>query len=789
MNLQSKGRLTTAKFEDLMKKMTVVKSSLASRLDTETMVLTEALIQELQQLTPAAFFHRFKVEELSDWFTIFIEFLQKSPGVSVDILPFGSKGRALLLTNCKDVPFLLSSIQIHLISQEYRFRVISHPILSMVRENNKLVQLGHTTDGNDQESFIIVEIEQFDPSRKEELESSVKNVLEAALVVERDGSKMRSQYQELQNIKTMEAGSEFRDWLQDGNFRIFSSGTIDYTQKNGSLQLTKDLDVLGYDMDIFAGISQEDGTLSPGHPAARRLLRDDCVLVDVAGQISPILRSEPLMYIGFLEKLDENSFREHFFIGLFSRKSISEQSFHIPALRQKIRGAMERLGIPKNSHDYRKTVDILNTFPKGELFFLSDDDLTDIVRSFAILYRHGVIKVIATQGLAHKSWTLLLLMPRDFYTTESVKRIESYLARFFTLPAISVRSMLMSSDYISLHFVVKSAGDNLADFDIEKLEKGLTSLALPWEKKLRQLLERTFDTRKGYSIWRRYADNFPREYKALAHPRYALRDIRNIEKLLETGNEILDLWGPFGKTEQVFRLQFYSLGRSYLNDLMPYFENLSLIVIDEVDFTMDVDNKRVYVKSFTVKSGAENANFAAVRPQILDALYALRSGLVEDDYLNRLILPTGLSWKEVDVFRGYRNYYFQLGTSFTKKRVAFAFINNPEVSTLLYQYFECRFINDPKLTDAMERELSKLGPIRLKLIEALQNVTDIMKTAFCAHCSILSIQRLEPTISSAKTRMIISSPLKSVLLALWICRLHALFMKFTFIRYLWKVFI
>ena len=77
--------------------------------------------------------------------------------------------------------------------------------------------------------------------------------------------------------------------------------------------------------------------------------------------------------------------------------------------------------------------------------------------------------------------------------------------------------------------------------------------------------------------------------------------------------------------------------------------------------------------------------------RLLEILTGLRSGSIEDDYLNRLMVLTGLDWKEIDVFRAYRNYYFQLGNPFTKRRVAFALINNPQASLLLYRYFAARF--------------------------------------------------------------------------------------------------
>ncbi|PLY05832.1 MAG: NAD-glutamate dehydrogenase, partial [Desulfuromonas sp.] len=100
-----------------------------------------------------------------------------------------------------------------------------------------------------------------------------------------------------------------------------------------------------------------------------------------------------------------------------------------------------------------------------------------------------------------------------------------------------------------------------------------------------------------------------------------------------------------------------------------------------------------------------------------------------------LLLPTGLSWREIDVFRGYRNYYFQLGSRFSKKRVADTLVNNAKVAHLLYRYFEGRFKPSPEWADPMTRELEVLSPIRQELVKALEDVSDpnedrILRTLF-----------------------------------------------------------
>jgi glutamate dehydrogenase len=169
---------------------------------------------------------------------------------------------------------------------------------------------------------------------------------------------------------------------------------------------------------------------------------------------------------------------------------------------------------------------------------------------------------------------------------------------------------------------------------------------------------------------------------------------------------------------------------------MPFLQNLDLCVLHEIDSDLDVDSEQVFIKSFAIKpSTSSSLPFSQIKHLLLDTLLAMRSNEVENDYLHRLQPLTGLSWREIDVFRGYRNYYFQLGSPFTKKRVADALINNAKVAHLLYRYFEGRFKPADHLVDPMTRELEVLSPIRQELLTALEVVSDnnedkILRTLF-----------------------------------------------------------
>ena len=686
----------------------------------------DALASQLVAHTPHSWLLSASPAQLFQWLRAMVDLMEKRRGAAaVRLLPIGDKGRALLLTNANDAPYLLDSTLSVLGSAGLHFHVVAHPILKVLRRAGKIPQLGNPTVQGRRESLIVIELETF-PEQANDLENRVCDALQAVLQVDRDQAALDRRLKELEQSSPPGNVKEFCRWLRRGNFLPFAYRRLYLKSTAGQMTVRAEKDcragLSSFPEEPDFQTAQSLDSLEPGLRA--RLLRPNDVVVEVLDQPSPLLRTAPLVYLGFRLPAGGGDWREHGFLGLFSEQSTSEPTANVPWLRRRVEAALATLGILEGCHDYRKTIEIFNTFPKVELFFMAPEVLLESIRSFTLLYRHGAVNVVAARSLAVNGMTLLLMMPKDFYTDESQPRLERYLGRYFQSPTVSSRIIHVASDYLNLHIALKP-GKEVVSLQTERLERSLTRIARPWPTTLRLLLDRAYGEVGGLAYWRKYAESFSRDYRSLIHPRFAVRDIANLEKCQETAGELFDLWGPFGRQEPYFRLQFYSVRESYLNELMPLLENLNLQVIDEVDFVVRPGSQPLYIKSFAVRAVAGAGKLTRLRQPLLEALHRLRSGDAENDYLNRLLVLTGLSWQEIDVFRGYRNYYFQLGSPFTKKRVAYALINNPRAATLLFRYFEGRFRPEPRWNDLLQREEDALSPIRQLLIETLESVTDI----------------------------------------------------------------
>ncbi len=656
--------------------------------------------------------------------------------INVKLQAQETPGHYYLFTNAPDANHIFFSLQEYLHRRSYHFRVICHPILSVVRENNVLQQVSEGDDTLPQESFVWMELDRFPDHKVEDLEQAITTIISSAVLIQQDRPAMLQKIADLGEIDGLSQYQDLYDWLQQENFIPVATRSYTYAkdadatgffeEKGSSLGLNQFYDRAFYKDAQPISLTPEKVFPLLGHGKSVDLEQTEFRC--------PLHRFERLTYIGLREELADGRYCEHCFWGFYTQKSIDENVFTIPALRQRIELTQKQLNIPPGCHDYRKVIQIINSFPKIELFLMGDAELRRMLRSFTQMHRQAGVKVVAAPSAAETSLTLMLIMPNEYYLPEHIERMEIYLRRYFRAISVESRLIHLASDYLSLHVNMQLEKKEVK-IDLVQLEQGLTRVTMPWKLKFRALLEKD-RADDSFSTWERYSKAFNKDYRARTHPRFAVRDVHNIERLLHDRRDAFDLWGPFHEEDDYYRLQYYSFSRSYLNDLMPFLQNLDLCVLHEIDSDLEVDSEQVFIKSFAIKPNTTSSlPFKQIKPLLLDTLLALQNNEVENDYLHRLQPLTGLSWREIDVFRGYRSYSFQLGSPFTKKRVADALVNNAKVAHLLYRYFEGRFKPDEKLADPMTRELEVLSPIRQELVTALEVVSDpnedkILRTLF-----------------------------------------------------------
>ena len=696
---------------------------LEAELDPGTASEIKRLIDFLGEDVPLVFPAGFNLSQAADCLKFFYGFAVGSrEKIETALVQGRLKGHSFLFTKAPDVPFLLDSVQVCLRRQGVVFRVMGHPAFNVVlQDNGKPV----FSKNGSQDSYILIDILAKDGASHRRLEKEIRDVLKDVQKIAAAQKTLIGKLTALQKQPELRNQKPFLEWLAQGNFLPFSycSFRLGKTEDNANFTI-KNVKKLGitrfFDAFAVAGTSAANSWTGP---VRDRMSSQAIAAVEELSTPSPIYRLENLFYIGFRVPAGADGWLEHSFIGLFTQRRREEVNTGIPFLRQRLMTALEQLGCGEEMYDFRKITEIFNLLPKVELFFMEDQEYLAMLRSFRLLFRFDAVKVVAIRNLSARALTVLIIMPRLFYQAGRLERLEAYLCRFFHSPAAHLHIVRMTDDYLSMHGYI-TPGDPDEDYDMDALEGVLTRIMLPWGVQFKRLLIRRWGENDGALLGARYDDGFSDGYRALVHPRFAIRDVASMEKLSELGGEYADLWGPFQLNERFYRLQVYSFQEIDLNVLVPVLENLNLHVLKEGDFQVRTGASEIFIKSFSLSLLSEN-HTDDLKERLLDAFRALREERLENDALNRLIVMAGLDWREIDVLRAYRNYFGQLDAPFSKGRIDASLVNNYRAARLLFRYFAARFQPLPQWQDRLAREEEALSPLRMEFLEVLNGVADI----------------------------------------------------------------
>ena len=128
------------------------------------------------------------------------------------------------------------------------------------------------------------------------------------------------------------------------------------------------------------------------------------LIVTKSAARSAVHRRAHMDYIGIKTHDAQGRFNgERRFVGLFTSSTYNAQPRAIPVLRDKLARVMRRAGLEPASHDGKALTHILDTFPRDELFQISEDELYEIATG--ILRLGGALE---TQGALNRGLVRML---------------------------------------------------------------------------------------------------------------------------------------------------------------------------------------------------------------------------------------------------------------------------------------------------------------------------------------------------------------------------------------------
>jgi len=665
----------------------------------------------------------------------------------------------MLITD--DMPFLVDSVGMVFAPAEVAIHLIVHPVLEVRRDaRGRMVELGaNGSQATHVESWQLYEIDrQTDAAQIEKLQRDIEATLADVRVVVDDFSPMRQRVRTL--ISSLETTppalpadeiSEARhllDWMEGRHFVFL--GYRRYRLERGAHEdrlvpdLRSGLGILrdaprdagnrhareahGAD-DRRRGNGRRPGarsgpTLLRGEVRARARDRELLILTK-ANSSATVHRREYLDYVG-VKEFDEHGkvCGEHRFLGLWTSTAYHRSPRDIPVLRRKVERVIEYFGLDPQSHDGKAVLNVLETYPRDELFQAGVDDLIRIARGVVNLYERRTVRLLVRRDPYHRFYSCLIYVPRDRYSTDVRQRIEQIVLEGFQGKSVETQVQISGSSHARVHVVVHTDEESRHKVDFAAIERGIAEAALTWTDRLRDVLVDHKGEASGLALSNRYRRAFPMAYEEAVAPLAALDDLSDLEALREQSLPLplpatarattlrLSLHRPAEQKPERVHLKVVKLGEPVpISDLLPMLENFGLRVISERPYELAwPEGGSAWIQDFELEHrDRQPIDIPKVEAHFKEAFQAAWNHEIENDGFNRLLLVAGLSAREIVVLRAYCRYLQQTGVPFSQVYMERTLAGNPGIARNLVHLFEHRFDPDAaRPARGSQREADKL---------------------------------------------------------------------------------
>ena len=546
----------------------------------------------------------------------------------VRVRPAGSPGafdpsRRVVDIITDDMPFLVDSVTMELTRHGLDSDHILHPQLLVRRDvTGTLHDVCGTLGGRDGDHDEIAEswthIEISGPggdsasahgvaSRNSaaELEQHLHRVLHDVRVAVEDYSRMQAKATWLADRLAAEgAGAPAETvallrWLADNHFTFLGYREYDLADGPDGMAL---LALPGTGLGILRHDKHGSTSFAALPPEVRARARDrQRLILTKANSRSTVHRPSYLDYIAVKRVNDVGEVvGEHRFLGLFTHAAYHESITRIPVLRRKLASVLEAAGMTPDSHDGQDLTEILEGYPREELFQISVPELTPIALGVLALRERRQTRLFLRRDVYGRYMSCLVYLPRDRYTTAVRLRAQEILREAFQGATVEYSATVGDSALARLHVVVRAErGRRLPQVDTAQLEARLAAAVRSWEEDLAAEALARLGADEAGEVLSRWADAIPGTYKADVPAAYAVSDLTRVRGMIESGTRVaFDLWEaegfsggiPVEDTAQpgpddrprVWRLTIYRTGSPItLTDVLPRLHHLGVEVVDE----------------------------------------------------------------------------------------------------------------------------------------------------------------------------------------------------------------
>ncbi|MCR6629442.1 MAG: NAD-glutamate dehydrogenase [Magnetospirillum sp.] len=600
-----------------------------------------------------------------------------------------------------DMPFLVDSVAMVLARAGIAIHLLVHPILAVRRDGaGMLAELAGSGGAGGLESFMHIEIDRQDGAVLARLAGELAAVLTEVRAAITDWQALRGRIKrvaaDLGGDEECDEAAAFLDWLHDDHFTFLGYRHFLLSGPAAAPEVVVDsATTLGVLRAESARVFDDKLPLSDMPAEIRAFLtRPGVLLVTKSARLSTVHRPVHMDVIG-VKHLDAKGrvVGLHAFLGLFTSAAYTRNPASIPLLRRKVARVQERAGFPPFGHDAKVLVNILETYPRDELFQIDEEQLTDFALGILDLQDRPRVALFVRRDEFGRFISCLVFLPRDRYDTPLRLAVIRLLEQAYGGRLDAYYTQVSDGPLARLHVVIRTQPGRVPEVDEGELESRIAEAARSWSDHLQTALVQSHGEGAGLRLARRWRDAFPASYRERHSALAAVAEVERLEAVLAGADLGVNLYHPVEAGAAEARLKLVHAGSTVpLSDILPILEALGLRVIAEVPHEVRAEDRTqsLWIHDFQLEL-SRPVDLAARGADFEEALLQVWRGAAENDGFNKLVLAAGLSWREVVVLRAYAKYLRQAGSTLSQAYVERALTANPGPAAALVGLFLARF--------------------------------------------------------------------------------------------------
>jgi glutamate dehydrogenase len=533
---------------------------------------------------------------------------------------------------------------------------------------------------------------------------------------------------------------DFLKWLEDDHFVFLGARDYDYPRsKDGGYEAEAPLSQSGVGLGVLAD-PERTVLRRANEPAVltksmkKQLDLSEPVTVAKANVRSRVHRRAYMDYIGVKRfGPDGRPSGETRFVGLFTAEAYDKTATQVPLVRRKVANALTRAGKVAGSHSEKRLRNILENYPRDELFQIEESELLGIALGILHLHDRPRIKTFTRQDPFDRFVSVLAFIPRERFDASVRERIGAILARAWGGRLSAWYPQLSDQPLVRIHYIIGvTPGDHPCP-DQVALDAEIAEAGRSWIDRFESALRSAdVDDVAVGPLSARWAEAFDVAYRARYDAAEAVRDLQAVDSLNDSG--LADGGEPVavrafrldGEGSLNFRFKLYRRGAAVpLSDVLPILADMGLKTLEEWGHALrPAGEAQIHVHEFLLEDPrGSDLQFTDVKGPFEAAFSAVWTGLTESDGFNRLVLELGVDWREAALVRTLARYRQQTGLDPSQAVQEEALRDYPAVARGLLALFAAKF--DPAAGgDAASREAA-VGRLVETINAQLQDVKSL----------------------------------------------------------------